>query len=202
MSDIVRDYSRTVMMGPVVSQPEAGVLKSNDVLGVALASALEPHFRELEAKGVLEFQNQGLSGTAMRSADLRYAGQGYEINVLAGPGMLAAFHAAHLKRYGHADERRTVEVVNVRVRMVAGSSSIERPRRHGSGDDFRQAVLKEKPVMFAGEWLETPVLDRDRLEPGSRVPGPAIIHEYSATTLVWPGTRAWVDSHANLVIEV
>ena len=198
LSDIVRDYSRTVMQGPLASEVESQDGESEAEIG----SALEPHFAELEARGTLEFQSEGLSGKARRSADLRYAGQGYELNVPAGRGMLQAFHAAHQKRYGHADERRSVEVVNVRVRMVAGSPQIDPLREPHSGEDFSQAMLKKKQVMFSGEWVETPVIDRALLKSGNRVPGPAVIHEYSATTLVLPGANARVDVHRNLVIEV
>src|SRR5213078_3287389 len=106
--------------------------------------ALEQHFAELEAKGAAEFRVQGLSGVATRSADLRYVGQGYELNVTARPQMLADFHAAHRKRYGHADERRQVEVVNVRLRMVAASEEITLPRKAFVDSDCTHAILKQK----------------------------------------------------------
>jgi len=133
---------------------------------------------------------------------LRYAGQGYEINVPAGPEMLEIFHAAHRKRYGHADESRDVEVVSVRVRMIAPAERIELPRKAKMGKDCAYAVLKKKMVMFDGQWREVPVLDRGRLAPGNQFAGPAIVHEYSATTVVPPGCRAEVDEYSNIVIEV
>jgi len=167
-----------------------------------ISSALEVHFAELEAGGAAEFINEGLIGTAIRSADLRYAGQGYEINVPAGPEMLAKFHDAHLKRYGHADEDRRIKVVNVRVRMVAASDPIGFPQRSAGSANSDHAVLKKKKVMFGHDWMETPVLDRTLLLPGNLFMGPAIVHEYSATTVVFPGCNAGVDSFSNLIIEV
>jgi N-methylhydantoinase A len=116
--------------------------------------------------------------------------------------MLESFHAAHRKRYGHADESRIVEVVNVRVRMTASAEKIELPRKSKAGSDCMHAVLKKKRVIFDGKWLETLVLDRERLLPGNRFEGPAIVHEYSATTVVPPGCRAQVDEYSNIVIEV
>jgi len=170
------------------------------------ASLLEPHLAELEAKGAAEFRREGLAGISTRSADLRYAGQGYELNVAAGPEMLAHFHAAHRKRYGHADQSRRVEVVNVRVRMISSAESLDLPRRPAGGADCRHAMLKHKRVMFGknnnNDWLDTPVLQRDLLSPGNRFEGPAIVHEYSATTVVPPGCRAEVDANSNLVIEI
>ena len=165
-------------------------------------SELEPHFKELEAKGSAEFRAEGLSGISRRSADLRYRGQGYEINVPAGPEMLAQFHDAHRKRYGHGDENRRVEAVNVRVRMVAVSDPIDFPRRSAGSAGSEHAVLKKKKVMFGNERIETPVLDRSLLLPGNSFVGPAIVHEYSATTVVPPGCHAKLDSYSNLIIVV
>src|SRR5437879_10820797 len=123
MSDVVRDYSRTVML-----PPDPGLL--------------EPHFAELEAKGAAEFRSERLAGVSTRSADLRYAGQGYELNVAAGLEMLARFHAAHRKRYGHADESRRVEVVNTRVRMISSAEKLDLPRRPAAGTDCTRADRK------------------------------------------------------------
>jgi N-methylhydantoinase A len=182
-ADVVRDYSRTVMTS------------AND-------TSLEQHFSELEADGSTDFKSEGLTGTCTRSADLRYAGQGYEINVPAGPEMLARFHDAHRKRYGHADESRRVEVVNVRVRMISASEQINLPRVAAGGTASNHAVLKKKKVMFTNEWMDTTVLDRNLLLPGNIFKGPAIVHEYSATTVVPTECRAKVDSYTNLIIEV
>jgi N-methylhydantoinase A len=193
MSDVVRDYSRTVMIGRNVE---------GRAFGPSINTLLEPHFTELEAKGAAEFREQRLVGVATRSADLRYVGQGYELNIAVGPQMLADFHAAHSKRYGHADESRSVEVVNVRVRMVAASDKITLPRKALAGASCTHAILKQKRVMFDGEWLDAPVFQRDLLSPGNCFGGPAIVHEYSATTVVPPECTARVDEYSNIVVKV
>ena len=216
-ADVVRDYSRTVMI-PIknYSQQElpgaffANFAKARRSLrlkafeanaGTALA-AIEKCFSQLEALATAEFKKEGLRGTAIRSADLRYAGQGYEINVPAGPDMFTDFHNAHRRRYGHADERRAVEIVNVRVRMIAASEPIGLPRRELGPSDARNALIKRKKVMFDGHWLETAVFDRNLLAPGNSFEGPAVVHEYSATTVIPPGCRVNVDEFSNLIIEV
>jgi N-methylhydantoinase A len=228
MSDFVRDYSRTVMLKitnkhmfePVSSKNSAErrraqgstafnrrdrrVLaeKTENNLKSEVQAALDSHFVELESKGAAEFQNEGLAGLATRSADLRYVGQGYELNVLYGPQMLAEFHAAHRKRYGHADEGRAVEVVNVRIRMIATAEELKLPRKATGDSSSDHAIIKRNKVMFHGEWLETQIMARDLLSPGNRFHGPAIVHEYSATTVVPPVASAHVDEHFNIVIEV
>ena len=200
MSDVVRDYSRTVMI-PLEGRGlnAVGEAPSKERVGPDL---LETHFADLEAQAAIEFRAEGLSGVSTRSADLRYAGQGYELNVAAGPGMVSDFHAAHGKRYGHADENRRVEVVNVRVRMVAATEEIRFPHKSSASQDCGHAVLKSKPVMFGEAWLEVPVFGRDLLSPGNRFEGPAMVHEYSATTVVPPECCVEVDGYSNLVIRV
>ncbi len=193
MSDVVRDYSRTVMVGLPVGRRASRP---------SIHALLAPHFAELEVKGAAEFREQELSGVGARSADLRYVGQGYELNVTAGSQMLNEFHTAHHRRYGHADERRQVEVVNVRLRMVAASEEITLPRKAFGDSDSTHAILKQKRVMFNSEWLDARVFQRDLLTPGNCFEGPAIVHEYSATTVVPAQCSANVDEYSNIVIEV
>jgi N-methylhydantoinase A len=183
MSDVVKDYSRTVML-------EADM------------APLEKHFRELERRGAKEMRAEGLKAVVMRYADLRYAGQGYELSVPFSTDFVKRFHQAHQRRYGYADEQRRVEVVNVRVRMVASSEPVPFPKprlRRGNG---AQAVVKQRRVVFEGRTLKAPVYERAQLRPGDVFAGPAIIAEYSATTALPPGCRARVDGRENIVIEV
>jgi N-methylhydantoinase A len=189
MADVVRDYSRTVML-PLSSSNAADLQR------------LQLPFAELEARGGEEFAGEGLRGTAVRSADLRYAGQGYELNVPAGEEITEAFHATHKRRFGYADATKPIEVVNLRVQVTAKTEPVERSfraTRPGSGE---QAVLKARSIFFEGEWIESNVYDRDLLHPGDSLSGPALITEYSATTVLPPGCIATVDGFGNLVIEV
>ena len=115
LADTVRDFSRTVMMA-----------------GEAMGSVGEI-FAELEKQGAAEFAAEGLTGVAERSVDLRYRRQGYELNVGYDPQApersMKAFHELHRQRYGFADEARPVEIVNLRVRMIAASEPYEPERR-------------------------------------------------------------------------
>lgn len=189
-ADVVRDYSRTVMIplyGPSAQQ---------------LSAALESHFVDIEAKASEDFKTENMNGSSIRSADLRYIGQGYEINVPAGFDMFSRFHESHQQRYGHSDPSRRVEVVNVRVRMVASSELIELPKSAKSSSDCNRALVKKKKIMFGDRWLQTPVFDRSELTPGFCFFGPAIVHEYSATTVVPPECRVEVDEYSNLIIKI
>lgn len=64
------------------------------------------------------------------------------------------------------------------------------------------SLLQERPARFAGKEEHTRFYLRGRLKPGNRIAGPAVIAEYSATTLIPPGFEASVDEYLNLVIEL
>jgi N-methylhydantoinase A len=183
LSDVVHDASRTVMMAPDDRR-------------------LETAFRDLEKRASRQMQDEGWKGVGFRSVDVRYVGQGYELNLPWGPGLLSRFHEAHRKRYGYADAARPAEVVNVRVRMVAPTGSVPLKRHAAAGKDAGKAIVKKRRAWFAGRRVNVPVYNRDLLRPGNRFPGPALVVEYSATTVVLPGSHARVDGWGNLIIEV
>ncbi|MGD0735378.1 MAG: hydantoinase/oxoprolinase family protein [Terracidiphilus sp.] len=182
LADSVRDYSRTVMLPSDAN--------------------LESLLLELEERGNADFKAEELDGLSMRSVDLRYRGQGYELNVPFGEEMLTAFHQLHRKRYGFANEQREVEIVNVRVRMIAKTAPfkpIKKEMREGNGE---QAKLLTRAVQFDGRLLDTPVYVRNALRPGDAILGPAIITEYSSATILPPEDSLSVDALDNLIIEV
>jgi N-methylhydantoinase A len=182
LADTMREYSRTVML------PVDG--------------SFEGVFAELEKLAGEEFRLEGLTGQSFRSVDLRYKGQGYELNVPFGPEMAAQFHDLHLRRYGFANEMRALEVVNVRVRMVSAAEAFEpvaQPLQEGDGS---HALTGTRPVYFEGSFQETRVYDRDLLRPGDSFAGPAIVSEYSSATILPPGDVLRVDGMGNLVVEV
>jgi N-methylhydantoinase A len=188
LADTVRDFSRTVMLP-----------------GEAIGS-VDEIFGELSAEGSAEFAAEGLKGVVQRSVDLRYRGQGYELNVAYDPQeperSMAAFHKLHRQRYGFADAARPVEIVNLRVRMIATSEPYEPERQTVVAGDGSAASSAEREVWFEGGWKPTRFYKRELLAPGDAITGPAMITEYTAATLVQPGCAARVDGLGNLVIDV
>jgi N-methylhydantoinase A len=181
LADTVRDYSKTVM------------LKSD--------ADLRPQFRELEELAGVAPQFGETSGLAARSLDLRYVGQGYELNVPFAPEFVRSFHQMHQKRYGYADERKTVEVVNIRLRVTIPGEAFNLPAFTPGDGDAAQALIETRLMIFSGKNCTGKVYQRERLEAGDRVDGPAIVVEYSATSVVPPGWTALVDTYKNLVME-
>lgn len=182
LADTMREYSRTVMKG--------------------IDADLEQVFAELERIGFAEFEAEGLVGESFRSVDLRYTGQGYELNVPFGPEMAQAFHALHQRRYGFANKARPLEIVNVRVRLLAAGDPFKPPRQAVLEGDGSAALVGTRDVYFDGGLHETRLYERDRLHAGDVFAGPAIVSEYSSATILPPGDVLRVDTYGNLVIEV
>jgi len=188
LADTVRDYSRTLM------------LPGREIAG------LGDYIAELEQRGRLEFAAEGLDGAEQRTLDLRYARQGYELNVgwnaKSPHDAIEAFHQLHKLRYGFADEARPVEIVNLRLRIIAKGEPYAPTRREPVPGDGSAACYAERDVFFDGRFVNAHLYRRDGLVPGDAIAGPAMITEYSAATALPPGDRAEVDSLGNIVISI
>jgi N-methylhydantoinase A len=186
---VVHDYSRTVRM---------------NVLSVALTrSALSSEFASLESRGRAVLHAEGFGAGRIRSErllDMRYVGQAYELTVPESGDFLAAFHKAHDRRYGYADSARNAEVVNVRARLIGLTDQPKLDRPRAAKGSAAVSVVETRRALFSGHTFQTRVYDRARLVPGQKFSGPAIISEYSATTVVPPGWRGTVDSWGNLIL--
>jgi N-methylhydantoinase A len=163
-------------------------------------------YRGLEEEGRALLEREHVAAEDMysaRSADMRYVGQEYSVNVTIGTDLDltdvdAAFHEAHRVRYGHSTPGAPVEFVNLRVAAIGRIRADGVPYRApaGAGD----VSLGVRRVVFEGEEHETPVLHRPRLTPGERRGGPVIVEEDSSTTAVPPGYGVEVDEIGNLLI--
>jgi N-methylhydantoinase A len=182
LADAVRDYSRTVMV--------AG----------SRMDELEEEFAALEAVGAKEFV--GKTFEVERSVDVRYVGQGYELNVAHGADAAERFHAMHEQRYGFAHRERGMEIVNVRVRLRVRAEAYAPVREEVRAGDGRAALRGEKSIYFDGEWLRARVFDRERLRAGDALVGPALVAEYTSATVVPAGATVRVDGWRNLVMDV
>jgi N-methylhydantoinase A len=136
-----------------------------------------------------------------RLLDLRYVGQSFDLRVpLAGsgdlPATIAAFHAAHRARYGHADPREPVEAVAVRLLAVGRAERLS-----------LQTAIAEAPGEAIGEsevycdrgWQRAALYLRDHLAAGQEIRGPAVVVQSDATTLIEPGWHAVIDRSGNLI---
>ena len=141
----------------------------------------------------------------LRSADIRYLGQGYELNVPLSsddPGeLIQRFHEAHEQRFGHSDPEREIEIVSIRVRRVEISAHRGSLTRQLDQVSAREAGLPTRAVGANRHEVEATLFDREELGPGSRFVGPAIVTQPDATTYIPAGWRAIVDTIGNLILE-
>jgi N-methylhydantoinase A len=177
----IRDYSRTLR---AVAPSEA---------------ALVAGFRALVRDARHEFAREGLARpTLEHGLDVRYVGQSYEVRIPYRRGWAQGFHREHARLFGHADARRPIEVVTLRLRARGGRGRLPVDRLSRTG---RRAPIAMREVVFDGVARRAAVHRRDDLVPGTRVRGPAVVCEYSATTVVPPGWRLTVDRLGGLSIE-
>ncbi len=185
ISDVVKDHSRTVL------------LRARELP----AKKLESLYSELQREISLEMEKERWQGKVVfeRSADVRYRGQGYEINLPFGPDLLERFHAEHSRRYGYSSPDRDVEIVTVRARgRVTSPEKLTKLKIAGREGTLRAASAQ---VWFDGKKMSTQILPRESLKSGKAYRGPAVVTEYSATTVVPPGLVFRVDRAGNLVID-
>jgi N-methylhydantoinase A len=188
-ADVIHDFSQTVRL-PISSVGEA-------------RRALRGSYAQLARRGRAALRREGFGEkqtTVERLLDVRYTGQAYEITVPEGGDFLAAFHRAHERRYGYSDVARAAEVVNVRARVIGRTPKPPLDRPPAAGASAAAALLERRSALFSGASPQTSVYDRARLRPHHAFRGPAIVTEYSATTVVPPGWRAQVDRWGNLLL--
>ncbi len=190
VSDVVKDYSRTVLWRTAGELPaeqferEFAILRRN----------AEKSFREEGWRGAINFR---------RSVDVRYRGQGYELNVPYSNTLAEDFRREHQRRYGYSYDNRELELVTLRLRAKIRTSQakiLSAPARKAQA--AQKLKRKKAPVLFGGKKFDSSVHDRDVIPIGKRYSGPAVVTEYSATTVVSPGRSFWLDRAGNLMIAV
>lgn len=171
-------------------------------------------FAGLEAQALDEMQAEGVAAAdvrLLRSLDLRYLGQGYELEVPVPGGPLGAadlaraaddFGARHEQAYGYRHTGAPLQVVNLRVVAVGALPKPELRASPLGPADAAPALIGRRAVYLDGAWQDVAVYDRARLAPGQAFAGPAIVEQFDSTTLVPRGQRAWVDSFGNLRLLV
>ena len=166
MADAVRDYA-------------AGVLGD---------SGIDKRFDDLERRA----RRQSPGASIERSADLRYRGQSYELNV-PWSGAVTKFHREHASIYGYAIPKREVEIVTIRIRA---RTKLPKPRL--TRPPSRKGSSVTRRIWISGAWRSVPVLKREQLTSVIRR-GPALVLDYGSTTLIPQGWRFQLDRVGNLL---
>ena len=213
IANVVKDYSRTVMLrgGEIDRQ------------------RLEEEFHGMENRAREELRQEGLPVdrmTAHRFLDARYVGQSFELTIdYPAPSSRRSdlqraianrFYQAHMQRFGYADRMEAVEIVNLRLKLEL---EVEKPSPRmenapedtdlktgqssssKSESDASAALIEEAEVVFREGVLTTGLYQRERLMPGNRIDGPALMLQLDTTIVVPPGWGGVVDPFGNLILE-
>ncbi|TQS70945.1 hydantoinase/oxoprolinase family protein [Rhodobacteraceae bacterium] len=189
VADLRGDFIRTVFAG-----------LDRDTLPL-----LQDHFRALSQEGHAWLVAQGHTGAVdlKLSADMRYGGQSYEIEVALEPDwlhdeskMAQAFHQTHARIYDFDDPAGRVEVVNLRLSALGDAPKPDL----GEAADVVPADPRAVSVYIDG-WRDVALYTRASLAPAATFEGPAIVTQEDTTFAIPPGAVARVDDTLNIHLE-
>ena len=222
------DVARELEIGTVIVPPNPGILCADGALASGLrndflrtlllaldegaVAAMNKAREKIAREADTWFENEGVPGPRRSlewTADLRYVGQNYEIQVpwsgqaldrRAAAALTEAFHAAHEQQYGFASGAEAIQLVSVRARAVGALPVPPIPRLDPRPDTAPAAA---RAVVFErGRADMSPVYRRAELAPGQTITGPAIVEQLDTTVIVFPGDRLRVDPWGNVLIAL
>jgi N-methylhydantoinase A/oxoprolinase/acetone carboxylase beta subunit len=203
LADVRKDYSQTIL------QP-SDLVTFHD---------LENGFAPLIDQAKTDLAGEGFAPrdvVVTCSLDVRYQGQGYEINVPFTQDSNAGFHREHQRLYGYSNSARATEVVNLRVsavgitRKYAFPSSPAEPRPLHAAIATRplhaaiatrplHAAIATRPAWFQGGWQDTAIYHSEHLQPGMEGAGPGILTGGQSTVVIPPNFGFRIDGTGALI---
>jgi N-methylhydantoinase A len=198
MSDVKHDYVRSKLVG----------LDDLDL------DEINHLFHQLIEQGRTDLHGEGFADDEIKIEpylDLRYAGQGYELTVpcpmppLTKHDLLlmrGRFDMLHEQNSGHKAETEPVELVSLRLVSLGLVPQAKLSPGKKTGRKIEDAKTGERTVFFGKEHglLATQIYDRELLEAGHRIGGPAIVEQLDTTTVIHPEQGATVDEYRNIII--
>jgi N-methylhydantoinase A len=177
--------------------------------------ALNGLFAEMESEGRALLARAGVAAETVkvaRIAEMRYAGQGHEVEAPVPGGRLSAdslaaitasFESAYRALYHRLPQGVPIEALNWRVTVSAPPPALAFGGTTGGGP-AAAAVKRTRRAWFAETdgWVHAPVYDRYALAPGTTFDGPAIVEERESTAIVGPGAHCRVDEGRTIVVEM
>lgn len=141
--------------------------------------------------------------------DVRYYRQGFEFPISVTPNQfgteegkqkfIADFKELHEKNYGFNIES-PIEIVNLRCVGIGQVRKVELPKFESGDEDATSAMTEMYQAWFDGKQVDTKIYDRDKLRPGHKIAGPAIVTQKDSTTVILPDHHGKVDGYLNILI--
>ena len=195
---------------PRIDVTATRVMILDENAGPAIA-ALYGELEDRALKDIEQFSAQA-APVWSRHGYMRYAGQGFEVRVElpegaidAGYGARAidAFNAAYLKKHKFLDPEARIEAVDWTL-VATLPSGQENTALAGTQPAAKANTAGTRPAWFpeAGGYVDTQIIDRQALNDGAEISGPAIIQDPDSTTVVPPGDVARISAAGHLIIEI
>lgn len=173
-------------------------------------------YQEMREKGVAALREVGADPgqiSLVKTADMRYAGQGREINVpievedfsqASVDSLRQSFYATYQRLHSRVLMDVPIEVLNWRLVARASPPPVKMQRLEQGNQSLDAAIKGQRRAYFpeAKDYLQARVFDHYQLFPGARFEGPAIVEQRECTTVVGPGERVTVDPYLNLIISL
>jgi N-methylhydantoinase A len=195
IADLKNDFLKTVYLD--LNAPNLPSIQEEFVI-----------LRERAEQWLVLEQGEGGVGEVSYSAEMRYRGQSFELDTPLNKADIdsanleaigQAYHDAHRRIYGHADESAPIQVISLRL-VIAGDSDKPQFVRY----ELQPGVAKPErqvKVWMDGALREVNLYTRTALLPGQHLEGPAIVAQDDCTTIILPGYVCRTDEYANLRIS-
>jgi N-methylhydantoinase A len=200
VADIQHDYVRTFAK------------REHDIVPLELSNA----FNEMEDEGIRQLTEEKVPKENIEitwSADLRYEGQSWELNIPikavqhmnkeAMEKIVHDFHRLHQQVYSYSEPNEVIEFINLRVKVIGKNPALSLPSENKRPFLIEDGWKEMRDVYFENtEWQKIPVYEREQLFAGDKIAGPCIIEETISTTLIPPRFNGIIDKYKNIIIAL
>ncbi|HAX51174.1 hydantoinase/oxoprolinase family protein [Muricomes intestini] len=176
--------------------------------------AINAEWEGLEEKACQDNARKGISREDVyfqHYLDMRYIGQDHTVKVKVPNDPMSAenisefieaFHREHEQNYSFRLDESGVEIVNIHLASFGRIEKTPIKEAEILPYSLEEAIKEIRPVIFEGDGtLDTKVYDREKMSPGMKLEGPAIIEEVSSSAVIYPGMKASVDKFGDILIE-
>ncbi|WP_339234497.1 hydantoinase/oxoprolinase family protein [Oceanobacillus sp. FSL W7-1281] len=199
VADLKMDYVQTKIM-------MADSTNLNDI---------QIELKKLDSKAGKWFEKENIEEShriVNRSLNMRYKGQNYELSVqLTGEleneaqlnQIIDRFHKTHEKRYGYANYKEEVQIVNFRTVVSAEKKKVSL-KKYKTDSESGKGIVDKRNVYFeeCDGYVETNIYDRNLIGVGEEIQGPCIIEQLDSTIVVPPNVTAKMDEYRNIILNI
>ncbi len=199
-----------LLMSEIEHEFSSSLFRATQELSDGEFASLFTRLERLAATSMEQEKRPSETLALRRFAELRYAGQAYELTIAVGEkdrlaDVVANFHDEHRKTYGHGSDADPVDIVSIRVyaRVMAEDAIFQYEHLSTSPENAASSAEASRKAYFGRDagFIDTPVIPRGALTHAWRA-GPLIVEEYDATCVVPHDARARLDALGNIEIEL